>query len=189
MFSMLGYIIVRTRWPGRGSLDWIIWISAAIPGMLSGLGLLMIFLSTPLIFLYGTIFALLLVVIIGGNTTGVNLSKASILQMGFDMEEAARISGAGWLSTYFRIWIPLLAPLLILLATLNFVSAAGATSSVILLASRETWTLSILALILASEDIGQIQPAAIVNLHIAVGTLGVAAVARRIGLSKSVRHT
>ena len=190
LFSLLGYIIVRTRWPLRGTLDWIIWISAAIPGMLSGLGLLMVFLGTPvLVFLYGTIFALLIVVIIGGNTTGVNLSKASILQMGFDMEEAARISGSGWMATYFRIWVPLLAPLLILLATLNFVSAAGATSSVILLASRETWTLSILALILASEDIGQVQPAAIVNLHIAFGTLGVAAVARRFGLSKSVRHT
>ena len=189
LFSLLAYILVRTRWPGRALLDWSIWLSAAIPGILSGLGLLMVFLGTPgLSWLYGTIWALLLVVIIGGKTTGVNLSKGAIIQIGFDMEEAARISGAGWWRTYMRIWIPLTMPLLILLGTLNFVSAAGATSSVILLASRETTTLSILALVWASSEVGQLQAATIVNLHIAILTLGVAALARKLGLNIGLRH-
>ena len=188
IFSMIAYILVRTRWTGRMTLDWIIWGSAAVPGMLSGLGLLMLFLGTPgLTFLYGTIWALILVVIINGNTTGVNLSKSAILQIGNDMEEAARIAGAGWLRTYFRIWIPLLMPLLILLATLNFVGAASATASVILLASRETSTLSILALQFASE--GKAEAASIVILVISIMTLVVAAVARRYGLKLGVRHT
>ena len=159
--------MVRTRWPGRALLDWIIWGSAAVPGLLSGLGLLMVFLTVPgLTLIYGTIWALLLVVIISGNTTGVNLSKAAIIQVGSDMEEAARIAGSGWLRTYVKIWLPLLMPLMILLATLNFVSAAGATASVILLTSRETITLSILALQWASNDIGRFEAAGIVSLHI-----------------------
>ena len=188
LFSMIAYILVRTKWTGRLTLDWIIWGSAAVPGLLSGLGLLMLFLGTPgLTVVYGTIWALLLVVIINGNTTGVNLSKSAIVQIGSDMEEAARIAGAGWTRTYFRIWIPLLMPLLILLATLNFVGAASATASVILLASRETTTLSILALDLASG--GQAEAASIVILVISVLTLTVAAVARRFGLKLGVRHT
>ena len=188
LFSMIAYILVRTKWTGRLTLDWIIWGSAAVPGLLSGLGLLMLFLGTPgLTVVYGTIWALLLVVIINGNTTGVNLSKSAIVQIGSDMEEAARIAGAGWTRTYFRIWIPLLMPLLILLATLNFVGAASATASVILLASRETTTLSILALNLASG--GQAEAASIVILVISVLTLAVAAVARRFGLKLGVRHT
>lgn len=149
----------------------------------------MVFLGTPgLSILFGTIWALLLVVIIGGKVTGVNLSKAAIVQIGDDMEEAARLSGAGWLRTYLRIWLPLLMPLMILLGTLNFVSAAGATASVILLASRDTRTLSILALQFASADVGRFEAASIITLHISLMTLGVAAFARRLGLNMGVRH-
>jgi iron(III) transport system permease protein len=189
LFSMLAYIIVRTKWPGRAVMDWMIWISAAVPGMLSGLGLLMVFLGTPgLAVLYGTIWALLLVVVMQGNTTGVNLSKAAFLQIGNDMEEAARVAGAGWIRTYFRIWLPLLMPLLILLGVLNFVSAASATASVILLASQETMTLSILALRMATHDVGRIEAASVVTLHISMLTLGVAMIARRFGLNLGIRH-
>ena len=189
LFSVLAYIMVRTRWPGRALLDWMIWGSGAIPGLLSGLGLLLLFLGTPgLSILYGTIYALLLVVILQGNTTGVNITKGALVQVGFDMEEAARVSGAGWVRTYFRIWLPVLAPTMILLGTLNFVSAAGATSSVILLASRETITLSILALEFASPEIANREAAAIVTLHITVLTLGFAMIARRLGLGIGIHH-
>lgn len=189
LFSVLGYILVRTQWPGRFLLDWMIWASAAVPGMLSGFGLLILFLGTPgLAIVYGTIWALIIVVILQGNTTGVNLSKASIVQIGYDMEDAARVAGAGWVRTYFRIWLPLLMPLMVLLGVLNFSSAAGATSSIILLASRETMTLSILALIWASEELGRREFASVVILHISVLTLGVALIARRFGLRMGVRH-
>ena len=47
LFAVLAYILVRTHWPGRPVLDTIIWSSAAVPGMLSGLGLLMLFIGTP----------------------------------------------------------------------------------------------------------------------------------------------
>jgi iron(III) transport system permease protein len=66
--------------------------------------------------------------------------------LGADLEEAARVAGAGWFYAYYRIWLPLMLPTLVMLATLNFVSAANATSSIILIASRDTKTLSILAL-------------------------------------------
>ncbi len=189
LFSVLAYIMVRTRWPGRAILDWMIWGSGAIPGLLSGLGLLLLFLGTPgLSILYGTIYALLLVVILQGNTTGVNITKGALVQVGFDMEEAARVSGAGWVRTYFRIWLPVLSPTMILLGTLNFVSAAGATSSVILLASRETITLSIVALEFASPELALREAAAIVTLHITVLTLGFAMIARRLGLGIGIHH-
>src|SRR5581483_9455934 len=76
IFSMLAYVIVRAKWRGRTLLDSMIWVSGAVPGMLSGLGLLMIFLGTPgLNVLYGTIWALMIVVIFQGHTTGTNISK------------------------------------------------------------------------------------------------------------------
>ena len=47
LFSILAYILVRTTWRGRTILDSIIWGSAALPGILLGLGLLLMFLITP----------------------------------------------------------------------------------------------------------------------------------------------
>ena len=198
LFSIIAYILVRTRLRGRWVLDLIIWGSGAIPGMLSGLGLLWLFLSPfpfgalssfrPLMFLYGSIWALLLVVVIQGNTTGTNIMKAVFVQIGADMEEAARIAGAGWVRTYFTIWIPLLMPTLILLMTLNFVMAAGTTSSIILIADRGTMTLSLLALEYADPGIGLREEASIVSLFIMAVTVGVATTARAFGLRLGVRH-
>src|SRR5262249_24491370 len=35
--SVIGYILVRTRLPGRGALDLMVWCSGAVPGILAGL--------------------------------------------------------------------------------------------------------------------------------------------------------
>ena len=190
LFSMVAYVLVRTRWPGRAILDSLFWMSASIPGMLAGLGLLWVFLGTPgLIALYGTIFALLLVVILQGKLTSTQLIKGAYLQMGLDLEEAARVAGAGWLRTYFRIWLPLIMPTLVLIGTINFVLSAQATASIILLASRGTTTLSILALEKMTHADGTLlEQAGIVSLFIVGMTVIVALIARRFGLVLGVRH-
>ena len=189
LFSVIAYILVRTQWRGRIVLDSFFWMSAAIPGMLSSLGLLWLFLRTPgFIALYGTIWALILVVILQGKLTSTQLLKSVYLQMGADMEEAARVAGAGWLYTYFRIWLPLIMPTIILIGTINFVIAAQTTSSIILLASRDTITLSILALELMSSSGADYERAGIISIILIVMTVGVAAIARRFGLNLGVQH-
>ena len=189
LFSLLAYILVRTRMPGRWGLDMMVWGTGAIPGILSSLGLLWLFIDTPgLKVLYGTIWALFLVVLIQGKTTGVNIMKTVFVQIGPDMEEAARVAGAGWIKTYFRIWLPLLMPTLALLAVLNFTSAAGTTAPIILLASRETMTLSLLALEFASPGINNREAASIISIFIIVITIVGALLVRNLGLRLAVRH-
>jgi iron(III) transport system permease protein len=189
LFSVVAYMIVRTRWKGRSILDSIIWVSAAFPGILSSLGLLMMFLSTPgLSWLYGSIWALMLVVIISGNTTGTNIFKGVLVQLGKDLEEAGRVAGAGWLRNYVRIVIPVLMPTMVLIGALNFISAASTTSSIILLASRETITLSLLGLELASPEVGKREAAGVVSLVIMALTLGLALAARTFGLRIGVQQ-
>jgi iron(III) transport system permease protein len=189
LFSVIAYILVRTRLPGRNALDIMIWSAGAIPGILAGLGLLWVFIGTPgLNFLFGTIWALIIVVMLQGKTTGVNIMKGVLVQVGADMEEAARVAGAGWLRTYFRIWLPLLMPTLILLAVMNFVSAAGATSSIILLASRDTMTLSLMALELSSSAISNREAASIISIFIILFTVTGALLVRYFGRRFGVRH-
>jgi len=189
LFSILAYILVRTRLPGRATLDFMIWGAGAIPGILAGLGLLWVFIGTPgLNFLFGTIWALIIVTLLQGKTTGVNIMKGVLVQVGADMEEAARVSGAGWLRTYVMIWLPLLTPSLILLAVMNFVSAAGATSSIILLASRDTMTLSLMALELSSVAISNREAASIISIFIIALTVSGALLVRYFGRRIGVRH-
>ena len=189
LFSVVAYLIVRTRWRGRSVLDSIIWVSAAFPGIISSLGLLLLFLDTPgLSWLYGSIWALILVVIISGNTTGTNVFKGVMVQIGADMEEAGRVAGAGWLRTYFRIVIPVLMPTMVLIGALNFISAASTTANIVLLASRDTLTLSLLALERASAGINRVEEAGIITLVIMFLTLGLALIARQFGLRIGVRQ-
>jgi iron(III) transport system permease protein len=189
IFSVLAYLLVRTRLPGRNVLDMMIWGAGAIPGILAGLGLLWVFIDTPgLNVLFGTIWALIIVVILQGKTTGVNIMKGVLVQVGADMEEAARVSGAGWIRTYFKIWLPLLMPTLVLLAVMNFVTASGATSSIILLASRDTMTLSLMALELSSNAVGNREAASIVSIFIIFFTVAGALFVRYFGRRFGVHH-
>ena len=189
LFSVIADIIVRTRLPGRAMLDTMVWCAGAIPGILAGLGLLWVFVSTPVLnFLFGTIWALILVVVVQGKTTGVNLMKGVLVQIGAEMEEAARVAGAGWIRTYFLIWLPLLMPTLMLLAVMSFVSAAGATSSIILLASRDTMTLSLMALELSSVAISNREAASIISIFIIAFTIAGAVAIRFFGRRLGVHH-
>ena len=189
LFSVLAYLLVRTRLPGRFALDTIIWTSGAMPGMLTGLGLLWLFIGTPgLSFLYGSTYALIIVVVLQGNTLGVNILKGVLVQVGQDMEDAARVAGAGWIRTYFRVWIPLLMPTITMLAVINFTLAAGTTSSIILLASRDTVTLSLMALEFAQPIIGMREEASIIAVFLILLTSGLAAVGYTFGIRMNVRH-
>jgi ABC-type Fe3+ transport system permease subunit len=147
-----------------------------------------LFLGTPVLnVLFGTIWAVIIVVILQGKSTGVNVMKGVFVQVGSDMEEAARVSGAGWVRTYFQIWLPLLMPSLMLLAVMNFVSAAGATGSIILLASRDTMTLSLMALELSSIAVVIERLRYHQHLHHRFTMTG-ALIIRYFGLRLGVRH-
>ena len=111
-----------------------------------------------------------------------------MVQLGNDVEEAARVAGAGWLKTYFKIVIPLLMPTMVLIGMLNFISAASTTSSIILLASRDTVTLSIIGLEWASPSLGRTENAGIISLVIMMYTLVLALIGRHYALKLGLRQ-
>ena len=190
LFATIAYVLVRTKLPGRALLDGMIWMAAVVPGILASLALLWMVLGTPFLApLYGTLWPLVIVLLLQGKTTGTQMSKSVFLQMGADMEEAARVSGSGYLRTFFTIWVPLLLPTLILLGTLHFVTAATTSSSIILLATRGTYTLSLLALEYGSPGVNLKEAAGIISLVIMAITITGALIARRLtrrlGLQRS----
>ncbi len=189
LFSLIAYVIVRTQMRGRNLLDSLIWLSAATPGTIIGLGLLLVFLRTPgLKTLFGTIWLLLIVIVLAGITTGTNIFKGVLVQLGPSLEEAGRAAGAGWWRTYFRVVVPVLMPTMVLVGMMNFVTAAGTTSSVILLASNDTQTLSLLALQFGAARGGQLEEAGVISFITLMMTVVVALPFRLLALRLGVRH-
>jgi iron(III) transport system permease protein len=185
-FSLVGYVLVRTKYPGRGILDSICWLPSAIPGVLSGLGLLWMFLGAPFFRpFYGTLFLLVIASVLGGITLSTQILKANFVQLGQELEEASRMSGAGFWRTYFKVVFPLMAQTMLLVAVLKFTFAAQNASSIILLATSETRTLSLLALDQVAA--GYREVASITVIFIVLLTLGLALVARSFGLKVGIR--
>ena len=187
IFSLVAYVIVRAqRLRGRGLLDVIAWVPSIIPGALAGLGLLWMFLTTPVFEpFYGSLFLLVVACLLGMVTFGIQTFKAALLQMKADMEEAARTSGASWPRSYTRVVLPLLAPTLVAVGTLMFLFTANATSNIIMLASSSTRTLSLLTLELVRDGVPE--TAAVTVIIITGMTACMAFVARAVGQDRLVR--
>ena len=189
VFSVVAYVLVRARvaW-GRGVLDFLLWLPSVIPGALAGLGLLWMFVGTPIFRpIYGTIWVLVIAVILSGMTLSTQTLKAAFLQLRGDLEESARMSGAGFVRTYFQIVLPLIAPTLIVVAAIKFMYAANATSNIILLATSDTRTLSLLALGFVAD--GQREAATVITVVITAITTVMAILVRTLGLSVGLRSS
>jgi iron(III) transport system permease protein len=185
-FSLVGYVLVRTKYPGRAILDSICWLPSAIPGVLSGLGLLWMFLGTPFFRpFYGTLVLLMIAQVLGGITLATQILKSHFVQLGKELEESSRMSGAGFWRTYFKVVFPLMAQTMVLVAVLKFTMASQNSSSIILLATSETRTLSLLALDQIAA--GYREVASITVIFITLLTLGVALIARSFGLKAGIR--
>ena len=186
LFSLIGYVLVRTKLPGRAALDTICWLPSAIPGVLSGLGLLWMFLGTPFFRpFYGTLVLLMVAQMLGGITLSTQILKANLVQLGKELEESSRMSGAGFWRTYLRIVFPLMAQTMVMVGVIKFMFAAQHNSAIILLATSETRTLSLLALDQVAA--GYREVASITIIMVTLLTLGLAIVARSFGLKVGIR--
>jgi iron(III) transport system permease protein len=154
IFSMVAYLIARTRLKGRGTLDTMVWLPQAIPGVLTSLALLWLVLSTPPIRpIYGTMWMLVLAFLISHMPISVQLTRASLTHFSQELEEASLASGAGWWQTYRQIVLPLLAPTMVTVGLLQFIFASQNVASVALLASGDHRTLAVLALDFVREGL------------------------------------
>jgi len=105
-------LLVSRRTVAAPYLESLSWVPHVLPGILLSLGVLWLFLATPLrFFLYGTVWGIALALILADSPVTTQAFKAGLLQLGADLEESARVSGATWSYTYRRILLPLLAPI------------------------------------------------------------------------------
>ena len=183
--SLIAYIAVRTRYAGRRLLDFISWLPFTVPGIILGLALLWLFLGVQVLRpLYGTTALLIICGVISGMPLGVQIIKSGLMQLGSELEEASRIAGASWWSTYRRIVLRLMTPTLLAVGMITFVGAARNIGSFALLTTSANRPLSILQLDYVAQR--KFEEAVVVACIIMFISLGGALFARLLGLRTNV---
>jgi iron(III) transport system permease protein len=105
-----GIALVSHRWRGQGAmlLDYLVMTPRALPGLIAGLAFLWIFLFIkPLAPLRSTLFSVWLAYTVVWVAYGLRLISAALYQVGPELEEAARITGAGQGRVYWDVTLPL----------------------------------------------------------------------------------
>jgi iron(III) transport system permease protein len=107
--SVICWIVVKTRLPGRWLLDNLASMPLVFPGMVLGLAIMIFYLNFN-IGIYGTLWILFVAYVTRFLPYGVRYNTASMLQIHKELEESAAMSGASWGTTFRRIVLPLLKP-------------------------------------------------------------------------------
>jgi iron(III) transport system permease protein len=107
--SIIAWVTVKTKLPGRALLDNMTFIPIAMPGIVLGVSLIWVYLTLP-IPIYGTIWVLLLAYITKFMPYGIRAASASMIQINRELEEASLTAGGTWFQTFRKVILPLLMP-------------------------------------------------------------------------------
>ena len=179
-FSLIAWVLVRTRIWGRTLLTFLVWLPWGIPGLVLSVTLLSLMLSTPLLNqMYGTILPIILALIIKELPIGVQLMRNALVQVSSELEEAAFVSGAPFRTIFRRITVPLVMPMVVSVFLLTFAGAVRDIGTIVLLAAPGTRTLSLLMFDFAGSQ--HLEAAAVVGVLIAFLCLAITAAAFWLG--------
>jgi len=140
--SVICWIVVKTKLPGRWLLDNIASLPLVFPGIVLGLAIMIFYLNVD-IGIYGTIWIMFLSYITRFMPYGLRYNTTSMLQIHRELEESAAMCGASWTTTFRRIVLPLLKPGLMAGWIYVMIVSIRELSTSILLYSPDTRVVSI----------------------------------------------
>jgi len=138
--SFAGYAFARLRFPGRGILFLIVLATLMIPDQLRMIPVYVLTNGFGLGKGLGQMVSVVLVLAI--SATSVFLMRQYFLTIPQDLEEAARIDGAGHWTTFLRVMLPLATPALAAVTILQFQGTwNGFFWPFVLIRDQDLWTL------------------------------------------------
>jgi len=112
--AVVSYITVKTKVVGRGLLDGLATVPIAVPSVVMGVGILYFYLVAPLpVHLYGTLAILIVAFVTITMPYAMRYIVPGMAAIKDELEEAATSSGASWLQSFWRIFVPLMMPSLL----------------------------------------------------------------------------
>ena len=109
MAALTAWVTTKTKTAGRGLIEALTFIPWAFPGTALAIGLLWTYVYVPLP-IYGTLWILLIGYITRFLPYGLRTMTSTIIQLHDDLQQASMVCGAGFLTTFRRILLPLLRP-------------------------------------------------------------------------------
>jgi iron(III) transport system permease protein len=107
--ALTAWVTTKTRVAGRGVIEALTFIPWAFPGTALAIGLLWTYVYIPLP-IYGTLWILLIAYITRFLPYGLRSMTSTIVQLHDDLPQASTVCGAGFMTTFRRILLPLLRP-------------------------------------------------------------------------------
>ncbi len=138
--TVLAWIVHRSKSAGRGFLEQVTMVSQAFPHVIFAVGFLWAILLLPLP-IYNTLFAILLAFVILFLPLAFRSMSGVVVQLSPSLEEAARVSGAGWTTMFRTITMPLLGAGILSTWALLFMISVREVSASIFLAGPQSQVL------------------------------------------------
>ena len=142
MGTVIAWVLVRDRFPGKALLDLVIDVPFALPTIVAGLVMLSLYgPGSPLgVNVYGTKPGVFLAIAFVTLPFVVRTVQPVLETLETDAEEAAASLGASRFTTLRRIILPSLAPAIFAGASLSFARAISEYGSVVLLSGNKAGT-------------------------------------------------
>jgi len=140
--SVICWIVVKTKIPGRWLLDNVASLPMVFPGLVLGLAIMIFYLNVD-VGVYGTMWIMFIAYVTRFMPYGLRYSTTSMLQIHKELEESAAMSGASWGTTFWRVILPLLKPGLVAGFIYVMIVSIRELSSSILLYSPGTEVVSV----------------------------------------------
>jgi iron(III) transport system permease protein len=161
MSVLQAYYVNRGTAKRRALIDAVLSLPLGIPGIILGLGFLILAIRTPL---YSTLAIILIAYIARFFPFATRTVSAMLLAINPELEQSARASGATWLQTMRYVLMPLLMPAIVaawLMLFVIFIRELGAT---ILLYAQGTETISVALVVLSERSFGYVAALAVIQL-------------------------
>jgi iron(III) transport system permease protein len=131
----------RSTFRFRRAAEYLALAPQAMPGIIVGIGFFWAFAFAPFgtgQLVQGTLWALIIAFGLRALPSGFGSLAPSIMQIGQELDNAARVAGADWVKTFFRILLRLLTPAFAGALILTFVTMLKEYSPAVFLGSAKT---------------------------------------------------
>jgi len=164
---MIAYVVVKVKPKGKGFLEMLSLLPYSIPGIVLAIGVILVWSGAFVLNLYNTIWIILIAYIARYVSFAMKSASASLEQVHYSLEEAARSCGATHMGALRDITLPLIRPGMVAGFFLIFLPAMRELTTSLLLYGPFTRTLGVAIYSINAEG-NTVQSSALATIAIAI---------------------
>jgi iron(III) transport system permease protein len=177
---LTGWVVVRRREAVRWLLDVVVSLPLVFPGIVLGIAVLVEFLHLRFIPVYGTLWIVIFALGLKFLPYGMRFSYSSLLAIDRQLEESARMCGAGTFKVLRTIVLPLTMPAIVATWIYVFMNAIRDLSTAVLLTGANNSIVSVV--ILNLWDNGEVPQLAALSILIVAGVTVLGVIFMRLAM-------